>query len=76
MDTPPPQGQDDSLLRAAAQRLADTLAPYRVLTRDELARLSGVADWRDVSFEEALQWAVDHGVVRRLDADLYEITRP
>jgi hypothetical protein len=29
-----------------------------------------------VTFVEALHWAVDHGVLRRLDADFYETTRP
>ncbi len=76
MDKPSPQGQEDARLRDAAQRLADTIAPYRVLTRDQLAGLSGAADWSDVTFEEALQWAVDHGVLRRLDADFYETTQP
>lgn len=76
MDKPSPQGQEDARLREAAQRLADTIAPYRVLGRDELARLSGAADWPDVTFVEALHWAVDHGVLRRLDTDFYETTRP
>jgi hypothetical protein len=52
MSTPPHHGRQNALLREAVHRLADSVAPYRVLTR-----------------------AVDHGVLRRLDADLYETTR-
>ena len=70
----PADDHDDALLREAAHRLADTVAPYRVLTRESLAALSGVDDWRTVGFDQALGWAVDHGVLRRLDADLYEIS--
>lgn len=66
---------DDALLREAAQRLVDTMAPYRVLTRDQLEILSGAGKWRSVSFEHALQWAVKHGVLGRLSDDLYEIPR-
>ncbi len=63
----------DALLSEAAHRLADTVAPYRVLTRESLAELSGEDLWRSVSFEQALRWAVDHGVLRRLTPELYEV---
>jgi hypothetical protein len=63
----------DALLREAAHRLADTIAPYRVLTRGNLAELSGMSQWNTVKFDRALRWAVDHDLVRRLDDDLYEI---
>jgi hypothetical protein len=76
MSTRSPQDRDDALLREAARHLADTLAPYRVLPRQQLAGLSGEARWRTVSFREALRWAVEHGVLRRLDADFHETTRP
>ena len=69
----PTGDHDDALLREAARRLADTVTPYRVLTRASLAALSGVDHWRSVSFEQALRWATDHGVLRQLDPDLYEI---
>jgi hypothetical protein len=69
----PPEDRQDEVLREAAHRLADTIAPYRVLTKDKLAELSGEDAWRTVSFERALDWAVDHGVLRRLAPDLYEI---
>jgi hypothetical protein len=68
-----PRDREDAVLREAAHRLADTLAPYRILTRDSLADLSGVGLWRSVSFEHALQWAVDHDVLRALGGDLYEL---
>jgi hypothetical protein len=64
----------EALLREAAHRLADTVAPYRVLTRERLAALSEEDHWRSISFEQALRWAVDHDVLRQLDPGLYEIT--
>jgi hypothetical protein len=63
----------EALEREAAHRLADTLAPYGVLTRERLAKLSGGSRWNTVGFEQALRWAVDHDYLRRLDDDLYEI---
>lgn len=63
----------DALLDEAAHRLLDTVAPFRVLTREALAVLSGEDQWRSVSFEQALRWAVDHGILRRLGSDLYEV---
>jgi hypothetical protein len=63
----------DAVLREAAHRLADTLAPYRVLTRERLAEFSGASSWHTVGFDLALRWAVDHEFLRRLDDDLYEI---
>lgn len=68
-----PHDREDAVLREAAHRLADTIAPYRILTRDRLAELSGVGRWRTVSFERALQWAIDHDVLRALGGDLYEL---
>jgi hypothetical protein len=65
--------RSDALLREAAHHLAETLAPYGVLTRDRLAELSGASRWTAVGFDGALRWAVDHAVVRRLDEELYEI---
>ena len=62
-----------ALLLEAARRLADTLAPYRVLTGTRLAELSGAAHWSTVDLQSALRWAVDHGFLVRLDEDLYEI---
>jgi hypothetical protein len=64
---------DGALLREAAHRLADTIAPYRVLTRERLAELSGISQWDTGEFNRALRWAVEHDVLRRLDDDLYEI---
>lgn len=74
MNRPSHQGRQGALVREAAHRLADTLAPYRVLTRHQLAKLSGEAHWRAAPFQEAREWAVDHGVLRRLDADSYKTT--
>ena len=63
----------DVLEREAAHRLVDTLAPYRVLTRERLAELSGASSWDTIDFQSALRWAVDHRFLLRLDEDLYEI---
>jgi hypothetical protein len=57
----------DALLREAAHRLADTIAPYRVLQRGTLADLSGISHWTTVGFDQAPSWAVDHDFLRRLD---------
>ena len=65
--------QYDALLREAAHRLADTIAPYRVLTRDKLAELCGASRWHTIGFDHALRWAVEHEFLRRLDGELYEI---
>ena len=62
-----------ALLREAAHRLADTLAPYRVLTRGRLAELSDASRWTTIDFGTALRWAVEHRLLLRLDDDLYEI---
>lgn len=62
-----------ALLRGAAYRLADTLAPYRVLTRERLAELSEASGWSTIDFDAALRWAVDHRLLLRLDDGLYEI---
>ena len=64
----------EARLREAAHRLADTVALYRVLTREQLAALSGEVHWRSVSFEQALRWAVDHDILRQLAPGFYEIT--
>ena len=63
----------DGLLREAAHRLADTVAPYRVLTRGDLAELSGASRWHTIRFDDALRWAVEHDFLRMLEPDLYEI---
>lgn len=63
----------DALLREAAHRLADTIAPYRVLQRGTLADLSGISHWTTVGFDQAPSWAVDHDFLRRLDDNMYEI---
>jgi hypothetical protein len=62
-----------TLLREAARDLVDTLGPYRVLTRQSLVDLSEERYWGAVRFEEALKWAVDHGLLRQLGPDLYEV---
>ncbi len=66
----------DAVIRAGAQRLARTVTPFRVLTRDDLAALADVKEWRDADFEAALKRAVDLGLLRRLGDDMYEVPGP
>jgi hypothetical protein len=68
-----PGDQYDAVLREAAHRLASALEPYGVLTREKLEEFSGASRWSTIDFDQALHWAVEHEVVRRLDEDLYEI---
>jgi hypothetical protein len=58
-----------ALLRKAVHRRAGA-AGYRVLTTERLAALSGSARWPTVGFAEALAWAVDNDILRRLGSDL------
>jgi hypothetical protein len=52
-------------------RLRRTLESYGVLTRNRLYELAGASHWR-VTFDVALERAIEAGRVRRLGADLYE----
>jgi hypothetical protein len=63
----------DALLRDAAHRLADAVAPYGVLTRAKLGELSGASRWETIDFEVALPWAVEHDYLRRVGEDSYEV---
>lgn len=63
----------DVLAREAAHRLADTLAPYGVLTRAWLAKLSGATHWTTVDFDWALRWGINHDLLHQLSDQLYEI---
>jgi hypothetical protein len=62
-----------ALLRDAANGLVDASAPYRVLPREKLAALAGANRWRTITLDDALQWAIAHGILHQLDTDLYEI---
>lgn len=73
----PPSGEvtdpEDAFLREAVHELVDTVEPFGVLTRQQLESRSHADRWRSVSFELALDSAVEQGVLRRLGGDLYEI---
>lgn len=69
----PADARYEALLREAARDLVDTLEPYRVLPRHRLADLSGERHWGTVGFAEALKWAEEHGLLRSLGRDLYEL---
>jgi hypothetical protein len=56
--------------------LADLLRTLRgrgVLTRKELFERSGARHWRDQSFRAALRRGVAEGIIKELDADLFEL---
>jgi hypothetical protein len=62
----------NALVSEAAHRLADTVARYGVLTRERLAALSGEDHWHSVGSAEALRWAINHGMLRRLAPGFYD----
>lgn len=62
----------DSVLREAARELAETLASYGVLTRSDLVAHSGAERWTSVDFHAALECAIDLGLIREVDENLYE----
>ena len=75
MSSSPRARHYEGVLREAAQRLADVVSPYRVLTREDLETLADVKRWRTVDFTAALRYAVELGLLRPLAEDLYEIPR-
>ena len=60
-----------AILDAEARHLAHTLASYGVLTRHQLARLSGADHWVEGRFSDALELAEKRGLVRQLGSDFY-----
>jgi hypothetical protein len=65
-----------SRAEAEVEEIVNALRRYRVLTRTRLAEVCGAAHWSDSGFRRALAQAVSSGTVRRLGADLYEISEP
>jgi len=53
--------------------LLRALQSYGVLTREELFERSGARHWRDQSFRAALRRGVAEGIIKELDADLFEL---
>ncbi len=62
-----------SYLEAAVEELVRTLRGSRVLTRASLRKAVDGADWPDGMFERALELAIKHGRIVRLDEELLEI---
>ncbi|HZU40976.1 MAG TPA: hypothetical protein VE992_07980 [Solirubrobacteraceae bacterium] len=61
-----PHRHEEAVVQAEARRLALTLAPYRVLPKDALARVAGASHWHEGSFDRALAAAIRSGMIDRL----------
>jgi hypothetical protein len=55
-----------AVLDAEVRLLVDVLAPFGVLSREELARRADCRFWREGTFEAALQAGVQRGVIALL----------
>jgi hypothetical protein len=64
---------DRAVLRAEIRRLVIALSPYGVLRRDALERAARARTWHEVSFEVALQAAVESGKLEKLPLGFYAI---
>lgn len=62
---------EGAVVQAEVRRLTHTIAPFGVLHRDQLARLSGARNWRRGAFELALGAAVRSGLLARLPSGFY-----
>lgn len=64
-----------SHLEAAIEEIVRVLRGSRVLTRQRLREALNAANWLGGMFEDALEWAIKQGRVRRLMDGLLEIGR-
>ena len=62
-----------AMLRTEVRCLERTLRTYRVLTRDQLARLSGADRWHHGRLREAIEAAERQGVLSRRGRDFVEL---
>jgi hypothetical protein len=62
-----------AVLDAEVRLLADVLAPFGVLSREELARGADASLWHEGSFEAALRAGVERGVLNLLPFDFVEL---
>jgi len=60
-----------AILDAEARRLARVLARFGVLTRQQLAELSGARLWTRGRFSRALELAEKRGLIRHLGCGFY-----
>jgi hypothetical protein len=60
----PRRRHDDVVMNAEVRLLAQTLEPFGMLSREELARRTDAYAWGAGTFEEALRQAVARRVVR------------
>jgi hypothetical protein len=66
-----PHERRAAVLEAEGRRLAHVLTRYGVLTRHQLAELSGARHWARGRFLRALELAEERGLVRHLGYGLY-----
>jgi hypothetical protein len=66
-----PHERRAAVLEAEGRRLAHVLTRYDVLTRHQLAELSGARHWARGRFLRALELAEEHGRIRDLGYGLY-----
>ena len=62
-----------AVLEAEVRLLSDVLAPFGVLTREELARRADANLWHEGSFEAALRAGVERGVLNLLPFGFVEL---
>jgi hypothetical protein len=67
---------DEAVIQAEVRRLALALAPFGVLSREALRRQVGGDQWREGSFEQALNRGVRTGALEQLAGDFYREARP
>jgi hypothetical protein len=66
-----PHERRAAVLDVEARRLEHVVARYGVLTRHQLAELSGARHWARGRFLRALELAEEHGLIRGLGYGLY-----
>jgi len=64
-----------AVMDAEVRRLADELAKFGTLTRDDLARGVDAHLWREGTFDDALRQGVKTGRLVLLPGDLVELAR-
>jgi hypothetical protein len=65
-----------AVVQAEARRLAQSLGPFGVLSKDQLKVAARATRWHEGSFESALRVAVESGEIERLPLDFYRKVPP
>lgn len=67
---------EETLIHAGAVRLAHAIRPFRVLQKDALQQVAGAAHWHAVAFQQALDAAVEQGLLEPLPFGFYQESSP